>query len=253
MPTKLNPKFNFFSLSDDAILNILKQENLRLNIEETKKIQGLLKRPPTLSECVLWSIQGPEHCSYKSTHIHLKNLPTNAPNVTLGPKEDAGIVEVARDHEGHRYDIVMSHESHNHPSQIVPYEGTAKAISREAYDRKLDLILKEHQIDLIILLGFMRILSRYFTKAWSNQIINVHPSLPKYAGLMDLNVHEAALEAGDSESGCCVHFVEEEVDAGQVLIQKRCVIKKNETGVSLKAKFQALEVLALVEAIELLG
>ncbi len=130
----LNPSFDFSKYSDEEIASVLKQENIRLSADEAKKIQALLKRSPTLAECILWSIQGSEHCSYKSTRIHLKTLPTDAPNVILGPKEDAGVVEVARDHVGHRYGIVMSHESHNHPSQIVPYEGAATGVGGNVRD-----------------------------------------------------------------------------------------------------------------------
>ncbi|OGV49895.1 MAG: phosphoribosylformylglycinamidine synthase II [Legionellales bacterium RIFCSPHIGHO2_12_FULL_42_9] len=134
MPNRPNPSFDFLSLSDPAILSILAKETLRLTVDEAKKIHHLLKRPPTLAECVLWSIQGSEHCSYKSTRIHLKTLPTDAPNVILGPKEDAGIVEVARDHAGLRYGIVISHESHNHPSQVVPFEGAATGVGGNVRD-----------------------------------------------------------------------------------------------------------------------
>src|SRR3990167_3330808 len=134
MPNTLNPSFDFLSLSDSAILAILAKENLRLTVSESKKIQSMVGRPPTLAECVLWSIQGSEHCSYKSTRIHLKTLPTDAPNVILGPKEDAGVVEVAHDHAGHRYGIVISHESHNHPSQVVPFEGAATGVGGNVRD-----------------------------------------------------------------------------------------------------------------------
>lgn len=134
MSNVFNPVFDFISLSDREIVYLLKKENLSLTITESKKIQNLLGRAPTLAECVLWSIQGSEHCSYKSTRIHLKTLPTDAPNVILGPKEDAGIVEVARDNAGHRYGIVMSHESHNHPSQIVPFEGAATGVGGNVRD-----------------------------------------------------------------------------------------------------------------------
>ena len=125
---------DFASLPDSEIAAILKREKLGLTIAEAKKIQTLLNRPPTLTECVLWSIQGSEHCSYKSTRIHLKTLPTQASQVILGPKEDAGIVAVAKDHAGHRYGIVISHESHNHPSQIVPYEGAATGVGGNVRD-----------------------------------------------------------------------------------------------------------------------
>lgn len=125
---------NFASLSDSEIAAILQRERLGLTIAEAKKIQTLLDRPPTLTECVLWSIQASEHCAYKSTRIHLKTLPTQAPQVILGPKEDAGIVAVAKDHAGYRYGIVISHESHNHPSQIVPYEGAATGVGGNVRD-----------------------------------------------------------------------------------------------------------------------
>lgn len=125
---------NFASLSDSEIAAILRREKLGLTIFEAKKIQTLLNRPPTLTECVLWSIQSSEHCAYKSTRIHLKTLPTQSPQVILGPKEDAGIVAVAIDHAGHRYGIVISHESHNHPSQIVPYEGAATGVGGNVRD-----------------------------------------------------------------------------------------------------------------------
>ncbi len=126
---------DFTQLSRDDILATLKKYNLVLTPDEVLTIQNtILKRPPTLSELVLWSIQGSEHCSYKSSRKHLKTLTTEGPNVILGAKEDAGIVEVARDKAGKRYGIVMSHESHNHPSQIVPYEGAATGIGGNVRD-----------------------------------------------------------------------------------------------------------------------
>lgn len=132
-----NPEvFDFSELSsDDAIRALLKKYHLVLTVDEVRTIQNtILKRPPTLAELVLWSIQGSEHCSYKSSRKHLKKLVTDGPNVILGAKEDAGIVEVARDKTGKRYGIVMSHESHNHPSQIVPYEGAATGVGGNVRD-----------------------------------------------------------------------------------------------------------------------
>lgn len=83
---------------------------------------------------MLWSIQGSEHCSYKSSRTHLNQFITNAPHVILGPKEDAGIVAVATDKQNRRYGIVVSHESHNHPSQLVPYEGAATGVGGNVRD-----------------------------------------------------------------------------------------------------------------------
>jgi phosphoribosylformylglycinamidine synthase II len=122
-------------MSEAAIRHMLEEHCIVLTVEEVLKIQNdILKRPPTLAECVLWSIQGSEHCSYKSTRHYLSQLNTQASNVILGPKEDAGIVSVAVDDAGLRYGIVMSHESHNHPSQIVPFEGAATGVGGNVRD-----------------------------------------------------------------------------------------------------------------------
>lgn len=127
--------FDFSQLSSDEIASLLQQFNLRLTVDEALTIQNtLLKRPPTYAECVLWSIQGSEHCSYKSSRKHLNQFITNAPHVILGPKEDAGIVAVAIDNQGRRYGIVISHESHNHPSQLVPFEGAATGVGGNVRD-----------------------------------------------------------------------------------------------------------------------
>lgn len=127
--------FDFAPLGQDEIKALLQKYNLVLTVDEALTIQNtILKRPPTLAELVLWSIQGSEHCSYKSSRKHLKKLVTEGPNVILGAKEDAGIVSVAKDNQGKRYGIVMSHESHNHPSQIVPYEGAATGVGGNVRD-----------------------------------------------------------------------------------------------------------------------
>lgn len=126
---------DFSQLSPSAIAQLLQDYRLNLTVDEVLTIQQtLLKRPPTLAECVLWSIQGSEHCSYKSSRRHLKQMVTEAPHVILGAKEDAGIVAVATDHAGKRYGVVVSHESHNHPSQIVPYEGAATGVGGNVRD-----------------------------------------------------------------------------------------------------------------------
>jgi phosphoribosylformylglycinamidine synthase subunit PurL len=133
--TKEPDIFDFAHMSTDGIKALLQQYRLVLTPDEVLTIQNtILKRPPTLAELVLWSIQGSEHCSYKSSRKHLKKLVTEGPNVILGAKEDAGIVCVAKDQQGLRYGIVMSHESHNHPSQIVPFEGAATGVGGNVRD-----------------------------------------------------------------------------------------------------------------------
>ena len=122
-------------LNDNQIKAKLSELNIPLTPEEGKKIQHeMLGRPASLAELVLFSIQGSEHCSYKSSRTHIKQFVTNGPDVVLGAKEDAGVVAVAKDNSGNRWCIVMSHESHNHPSQIVPYEGAATGVGGNVRD-----------------------------------------------------------------------------------------------------------------------
>lgn len=126
---------DFSGLSQQEIAQVLQKHQLNLSVDEALTIQNeFLRRPPTHAECVLWSIQGSEHCSYKSSRIHLKQFNTQGPQVILGAKEDAGIVAVAKDNQGHRYGVIISHESHNHPSQIVPYEGAATGVGGNVRD-----------------------------------------------------------------------------------------------------------------------
>ena len=126
--------------------------------------------------------------------------------------------------------------------------------TREAFDQEVSLILDKYQVDLILLIGFMRILSHDFCRRWNYKILNVHPSLlPKYSGGMDSNVHEAVLKNNEKETGCTIHYVTEEVDAGPILIQKKCQISKNETPRTLKSKVQQLEGEAFVEVINKLS
>jgi phosphoribosylglycinamide formyltransferase 1 len=126
----------------------------------------------------------------------------------------------------------------------------SSGLTRDAYDEQLSLILKKHAVDLIVLIGYMRILSADFVSQWQNKIINVHPSLlPAHAGLMDLDVHRSVLAAKDKLSGCTVHVVTSDLDAGPILIQKTCAVLPSDTAETLKQRVQALEGEALVEAI----
>ena len=127
-----------------------------------------------------------------------------------------------------------------------------KGKKREEFDGEITAVLKEHRVDLVLLIGFMRILSPEFCRVWQDRILNVHPSLlPKYAGGMDINVHEEVLKNKDTETGCTIHFVNEVVDAGPILIQKKCNVDPDDTADSLKTKVQTLEGEAFIEAIKL--
>ena len=126
---------DFSSSSDAEITKILKELNIALSVDEVKKIQfSFLNRPATLTELVLFSIQGSEHSSYKSSKNHIKHFLTDGDHVILGAKDDAGVVSLSVDDNGNRYGLVVSHESHNHPSQIVPYEGAATGVGGNVRD-----------------------------------------------------------------------------------------------------------------------
>jgi phosphoribosylglycinamide formyltransferase-1 len=123
-------------------------------------------------------------------------------------------------------------------------------LTRAAYDNLVSEKLAAMDVELVVLIGYMRILSAEFVSAWKNKIINVHPSLlPDFAGGMGNAVHQAVLDAGKSETGCTVHYVTEEVDAGPIVVQKCCAVVPGDTVDSLKNKVQALEGAALIEAI----
>jgi phosphoribosylformylglycinamidine synthase len=116
------------SLDDDALRAWLRARGLTLNATEARRVAELLGRPPSLCEMTLFDTMWSEHCSYKSSRRHLKaNLPGEAGNVILGPVEDAGIIDFG-EHDGRRWGIVIAHESHNHPSQVMPVEGAATGI-----------------------------------------------------------------------------------------------------------------------------
>ena len=121
---------------------------------------------------------------------------------------------------------------------------------RGVFDFEMSQILENKKIDLILLIGFMRILSPGFVDRWGGKIINVHPSLlPKYAGGMNNDVHESVLAAGDKETGCTVHLVTKEVDGGPILLQKSCPVFENDSVESLKERVQELEGKAFIEVI----
>lgn len=124
-------------------------------------------------------------------------------------------------------------------------------LSRDAFDQVLSTELNKFPIDLMVLIGYMRILSPTFIAQWRNRIINIHPSLlPAFSGKMDRQVHQAVLDAGVSESGCTVHIVTELVDSGPIVTQKTCPVVVEDTVESLREKVQQLEGEALIEAIQ---
>ncbi len=125
-----------------ALESQIRSRRLSMTVEEAQRLYAIFGRMPTPLEFHLFDIMWSEHCSYKSSRRLLKNLPTKASNVVVGPGEDAGVVRFCT-HEGVDYDIVVAHESHNHPSQVLPVEGAATGIGgivRDVYCMGADVI-----------------------------------------------------------------------------------------------------------------
>ena len=129
--------------NDETIERELAAHGLTLTADEARRVAGILGRDPTVVEAHIFNTMWSEHCSYKSSRAVLgKYLPTEASNVVLGPGEDAGIVRLC-EVDGASYCIAVAHESHNHPSQIVPNEGAATGIGgivRDVYCMGADVI-----------------------------------------------------------------------------------------------------------------
>ena len=160
-------------------------------------------------------------------------------------KKINAIVNVVISNKKNAY-ILKRGQNHGLPSIFINHNDK----KRESFDSELTSTLEKYNVELILLIGFMRILSSNFCKRWRHKIINVHPSLlPKYSGGMDMNIHEQVIKNKDKESGCTIHFVTEELDRGPILIQKKCKVNTNETPETLKVKVQGLEGIAFIEAI----
>ena len=133
------------------------------------------------------------------------------------------------------YGLVRAHDA---GIETVVQE-KVKGESRSEYDARLLGTLIGYDLDLIVLSGFMRILTPEFVNHYAGKIINIHPSLlPKYPGL---DTHRRAIEAGDKEHGTTVHFVTAELDAGPIIAQSRLQIQAGDDEESLKKRVQELE------------
>ena len=110
---------------------------------------------------------------------------------------------------------------------------------REAFDAALVEAIDRHQPDLVVLAGFMRILTPAFVTHYSGRLLNIHPSLlPKYKGL---HTHQRALDAGDTEHGCSVHFVSEELDGGPLVVQAVVPVQSDDSPSSLAQRVHEQE------------
>ncbi len=122
---------------------------------------------------------------------------------------------------------------------------------RESFDRAVAAVLDEHHPQLIILAGFMRILSPWFVDHYEGKVLNIHPALlPKYPGL---NTHQRVLDAGEEWHGSTVHFVTAELDAGPRILQGRLPVDPNESADELQHRVQAIEHQIYPQAAGLVG
>ena len=145
--------------------------------------------------------------------------------------------------------ILKRAKNHNISAKYISHNSK----TRNEFDQDLTDQLKTNNVELILLIFFIILLSNAFFHQWPYIILNVHPSLlPKYAGGMDTNVHEQVLINGDKKTGCTIHFVTEEIDGGPILVQKSCYVDPNDNVDTLKQKVQALEGKAFIEAINLI-
>jgi phosphoribosylglycinamide formyltransferase-1 len=120
--------------------------------------------------------------------------------------------------------------------------------TREEHDAEIVAELQRRGVELVCLAGYMRLLSPVFVNAFPNRIVNIHPSLlPAYPGL---HVHERVLAAGETVSGCTVHFVNEDLDAGPVILQRTVPVLPNDTPETLAARILEIEHATYVDAIK---
>jgi phosphoribosylformylglycinamidine synthase len=125
-----------------ALQTEIRNRGLSMTVDEAERLHAIFGRMPSPLEFHLFDIMWSEHCSYKSSRKLLKTLPTRASQVVIGPGEDAGVVRFCT-HQGTAYDIVVAHESHNHPSQVLPVEGAATGVGgivRDVYCMGADVI-----------------------------------------------------------------------------------------------------------------
>ena len=130
-------------------------------------------------------------------------------------------------------------------ARVIP----SKGLERETYDRQVVAVLEEHKVDLICLAGYMRLLSPYFVAKFPQRILNIHPSLlPSFPGLES---QRQALEYGVKFAGCTVHFVDETLDAGPIILQAIVPVKDDDTEQSLSARILKEEHRIYSEAVKI--
>jgi phosphoribosylglycinamide formyltransferase-1 len=130
-------------------------------------------------------------------------------------------------------------------TRVIP----SKGLEREVYDKQVVAVLNEHKVDLVCLAGYMRLLSPFFVAAFPNRILNIHPSLlPSFPGLES---QRQALEYGVKYAGCTVHFVDENLDAGPIVLQATVPVRDDDTEETLSSRILAEEHRIYTEAVRI--
>lgn len=166
----------------------------------------------------------------------------------IGNKQlDAQIVLVASD----KKDAFILERARRHGIETL-FVDYKNFLSREEAEKTIVKKLRERNAELVLLIGFMKIISPYFVNEFRTRIWNIHPSLlPKYAGGMDMDVHVLVLKNKEKETGCTLHEVIETVDVGKVIMQKKVRVEENDTPETLKVKVQKAEQECLLQAIKM--
>lgn len=155
----------------------------------------------------------------------------DACNDTAYPGEVVGVIS----NKANAFGLTRAQQA-DIPHQAIPHNNFS---SRELYDEELVKAIDAYQPDLVVLAGFMRILTANFVQHFQGRLINIHPSLlPKYQGL---NTHQRAIDAGDKEHGVSVHFVTEELDGGPVILQAKVPIFDNDNADDLASRVHEQE------------
>ncbi len=156
------------------------------------------------------------------------NFEALAESIAAGRIPNAEIAIVISNREG--APGVQRAEARGIKTRVIP----SKGLEREAYDRQVAAVLDDYTVDLICLAGYMRLLSPYFVEKYPNRILNIHPSLlPAFPGLES---QRQALEYGVKLAGCSVHFVDENLDAGPIILQAAVPVKDDDTEETLSGR-----------------
>jgi phosphoribosylglycinamide formyltransferase-1 len=171
------------------------------------------------------------------------NFEALADSIASGRLPNAEIALVLSNREG--APGIESARARGIESRVIP----SKGLEREAYDKQVVAALREKTVDLVCLAGFMRLLSSYFVAAFPKRILNIHPSLlPAFPGL---EAQRQALEHGVKFSGCTVHFVDEHLDAGPIVLQAAVPVEDGDSAATLSERILAEEHRIYTEAVRI--